>query len=64
MKGLSLLLDRRQGDLWIDVNGRHIACIWDVTGLRRDESGHMGILRSGKQIGGVWHAEEIKERWE
>ena len=65
MEGLTLLLDRKEGDLWIDM-GTHIVCIWDVTGLewnKESEYNHVRILRNGKAIGGVWHVTEIKERW-
>jgi len=65
MEGLTLLLDRKEGDLWITVKGRHVACIWDVTGLERKDKSpyHTTILRKGIGIGGVWYAEEIKEKW-
>ena len=62
---ITLLLNRRSGDLWVDRNG-HIVCIWDVTGLERNTESlfnHVKVLRNGKSIAGVWHVEEIKERW-
>ena len=65
MSKITLLLDRHTGDLWVDRND-HIACIWDVTGLERNTeslSGHVRVLRKGQSIGGVWHVEEIRERW-
>ena len=63
----TLILDRGTGDLWVDVDDMHVECIWDVTGLERDEEsffGHVKILRNGEQIGGCWFVEEIQERWE
>jgi hypothetical protein len=51
----------------MDVGGMHVECIWDVTGLERDEESffrHVRFLRNGKTIGGAWRVEEIKERWE
>lgn len=62
---ITLILDRKNGDLWVDTDG-HIACIWNVTGLERDTESllnHVKVLRNGKSIAGVWHVEEIKERW-
>jgi len=60
----TLILDRTNGDLWVDVDGRHKMCIWDVTGLEKDgDFSHIKILRKGKTIGSAWYAAEIKERW-
>ena len=63
---ITLTLDRSTDNLWIDLNGFHKMCLWDVTGLKLDEdmfSDHVRILRKGKQIGGAWNVAEIKEKW-
>ena len=63
---ITLILDRRTGDLWQDMGGVLLSCTWDVTGLERDKESaidHVRILQNGKIIGGVWLVEEIKERW-
>ena len=65
-KPLTLILDRDQGDLWLDFEGFHKFVLWDVTGLKKDENSffaNVKILRNGKQIGGAWDVKEIKERW-
>ena len=65
-KPITLILDRDQGDLWLDFKGAHKVVLWDVTGLELDKTSffnHVKILRHGKQIGGAWDVKEIKERW-
>lgn len=67
MEKITLTLDRIHHDLWVDVDGSLVSCIWNVTGLERDKESlfqHVRILRNGKQIGNYWFVEEIKERWE
>ena len=65
MSGITLILDRTNGDLWIDRNS-HIVCVWNVTGVERIDSIFSGVrvLQKGKTIGMVWNVKEIKERWE
>ena len=63
---ITLILDRDQGDLWLDFGGIRKFVLWNVTELELDENSffnHVKILRKGKQIGGAWGVKEIKERW-
>ena len=63
---ITLILDRDQGDLWVDFGGVLKFVLWNVTGIKKDENEyppHVKILRNGKQIGGAWDVKEIKERW-
>jgi len=63
---LTLILNRKTKDLWIDINGQHCISLWDVTGVRKandSQYNRVGIFCNGRQIGVVWDVEEIKEVW-
>ena len=63
---LTLVLDKNQGDLWLEFEGSHKLVLWDVTGLELDKTSILNrvkILRRGKQIGSAWDVKEIKVKW-
>lgn len=59
---ITLILDRSNGDLWMDMNGVHTAVIWNVSGLIGNE-GFVSVLVRGKRAGSTWNVDEIKEKW-
>lgn len=66
MPGITLIVDRKTGDLWLQHDGSHFEVMWDVTGVKRNTEElfrSVRIFRRGEQIGIVWHVGEIRERW-
>ena len=63
MSGITLLLNRKNGDLWLDHDGGHFEVIWNVTGVIRKGDTSLEILRRGKTIGLVWRVDDIREEW-
>lgn len=60
-----LILNRRNGDLWIHHNSSTIEVMYNVTGVKRmkEDSETVKILRNGELVGLIWYVEGIGEQW-
>jgi len=69
-KDITLILDRKNNDLWINTDDGHKAVIQDVTGVKVTRWAGVSydipmwtVMSHGKKIANVWDVKEIKEEW-
>ena len=64
MMKTTVILDRRNKNLWVAINDDRVTVVWGIDGVTKEgDQGYYRMMRKGRQVGIVWDVDEVREEW-